>query len=40
MHRNGKTMDEEVNKCYPETLRRMRGTLIPWNLHCLLVEKD
>ena len=39
MDGNGKAADEKIDESYPETGRRMRGTLIPWHLHGLLVEK-
>jgi hypothetical protein len=38
MNGNSKVADEKVNKSYMKTRRCMRGTLIPWHLHGLLVE--
>jgi hypothetical protein len=39
MNGNGKAANEKINKGYPETWRRMRGTLISWHPHSLLLEQ-
>jgi hypothetical protein len=36
---NREAANEEIDKGYPETDRRMRRTLVSWHLHGLLVEQ-